>query len=87
MDVGMEVGIFLAYACGIAILYCFGRLLVMPVKLMGRLLLNSAIGGVVLILLNLILKNFGISFPINIATSMVTGLLGLPGIVGILLCL
>ena len=51
MDVGMEAGIFLAYAAGIALIFFFGKMLVIPARFMLKLLLNGAAGGALLVIL------------------------------------
>ncbi|MDO4487024.1 MAG: pro-sigmaK processing inhibitor BofA family protein [Bacillota bacterium] len=84
MDFGTETGIFLAYACGLLLICFFGKLLLLPLKLIGKLILNSLIGGAVLMVLNGILGGIGIILPINAITAAVTGLLGIPGIIGII---
>lgn len=85
MDFGMEAGIFLAYACGLLAICFFGKLLLIPVKYLLKALVNSLLGGVILVVLNIILGKFGIILPINGITAAVTGLLGIPGMVGILI--
>ena len=56
------------------------RLLVLPMKLIFKLLLHSGCGFVCLWLLNSIAGFTGISFPINAVTVLTAGVLGLPGI-------
>jgi len=85
MDIGMEAGIFLAYAGGLMLVYFFGRFLLAPVKLIGKLLVSSLAGGLVLIVLNFIGSIAGISLPVNIITAAIAGLLGLPGIAGLII--
>lgn len=85
MDFGVEVGIFLAYTAGLMIIYFFGRLFLVPIKIILKLLLNSVIGGVVLLLINLIGSGFGVSLPVNLITALVVGILGIPGTIGLLL--
>lgn len=85
MGFGMEAGIFLAYACGILAICFFGKILLMPLKIIGKLLLNSLLGGIILLVLNAVLENFGIILPINAITAAVAGLLGIPGIIGIII--
>lgn len=85
MDFRMEAGIFLAYACGILFVFFFGKLLLMPLKLIGKLLLNSLLGGIILLTLDAILENFGIFLPINAITAAAAGVLGIPGIIGIII--
>lgn len=85
MDFSTEVGIFLIYAGGMLAIYFFGRLLLVPLKVLLKLLLNSLLGGLVLLILNAAGGIFGIFLPINWLTAAVTGLLGLPGTIGMLL--
>ena len=58
------------------------RLLFLPLKLTVKLLLNSGCGFLCLWLLNLAAPLTGIRFPINAATVLIAGSLGLPGIGG-----
>lgn len=84
MEFGMEAGIFLAYACGLLAVCFFGKILLIPLKVIGKILLNSLLGGIFLLIMNAVLGNFGIILPINAITAAVTGLLGVPGIIGII---
>lgn len=56
------------------------RLLLMPMKLVFKLLVHSGCGFVCLWLLNSISAFTGILFPINAVTVLTAGILGLPGI-------
>lgn len=56
------------------------RLLVLPMKLIFKLLLHAAAGFLCLWLLNAVAPFTGILFPINAVTTTIAGLLGLPGI-------
>ena len=80
MDVGMEAGIFLAYAAGIALIFFFGKMLVIPARFMLKLLLNGAAGGALLVILNFFGGAIGITVPVNLITAFAAGALGLPGI-------
>ncbi len=55
------------------------RVLLMPVKLLWKLLANSAAGFACLWLLNAVAAFTGVLFPMNAATVLVAGSLGLPG--------
>lgn len=85
MSFGLEVAIFMAYAAGLFLIYILGKLLIVPLKWTGKMLLNSLLGGVLIILLNAVGGNFGIFLPLNILTAVITGILGLPGVIGLLL--
>lgn len=56
------------------------RMLLLPMKLLFKLLLHSLFGFLCLWLLNSLSVFTGIAFPINALTALVAGILGLPGI-------
>ena len=56
------------------------RLLLLPMRLLFKLLLNSACGFVCLWMLDSISGFTGIFFPINAVTVLTAGIFGLPGI-------
>lgn len=57
------------------------RLMILPIKLGWKILINSGCGFVCLWLLNAISGFTGVWFPINAITAAIAGFLGLPGIV------
>ena len=77
---GMEVGIFLAYAFGMLLVYIMGKFLLIPLKWIAVCLISSAAGGVAIILLNILCGTFGFFVPLNIFTAAIAGVLGVPGI-------
>lgn len=83
MDLGVEAGVFLMYAAAIIAVFLFGRVLLIPIKMMLKLMANSLMGGAVLFLLNVIGNGAGIAIPLNIITAVITGVLGLPGVTGL----
>ena len=85
MSFGLEAGIFVAYAAGLFLIYVLGKLLIVPLKWVGRLLINSIIGGIVIFFINLIGGYWGIFLPLNVLTAVITGLLGVPGVVCLLI--
>ena len=56
------------------------RLMVLPIRLGWKILINSACGFLCLWLLNAISGFSGVWFPINAVTVITAGFLGLPGI-------
>lgn len=56
------------------------RILLMPIRLIFKLLANSASGFLCLWLLNAVAAFTEIVFPMNAATVLIAGFLGLPGI-------
>lgn len=77
----VEFNVVLAYLFGIILIYLVGRIFLMPLKLVIRLIYNGLIGGIMLWVLNLIGASFGFTIAINPITALVAGFLGLPGIV------
>ena len=76
----MPTNIITYLAC-ICFIFLFGKIFIVPIKKVLKLILNSILGGVVIFLINLIGANFGFHIGLNIFTSIVIGLLGLPGAV------
>jgi len=79
--VDLNINIIIAYAFGLFLLYLIARLLLVPLKILLRLLYNGLIGGVVLWVVNLVGGYFGLFIPINPITALVAGFLGVPGVV------
>ena len=71
----------IAYLACICFLFIFGRIFIVPIKKILKLVLNSIIGGIVIFVINLIGGAFGFHVGLNIFTSILVGLLGLPGAV------
>ncbi len=74
----------LAYAFGLLLLYIVGRILIMPLKIVLKLMYNALIGGVVLLLLNFLGGYIGLHIALNPITALVVGFLGVPGVVMLL---
>ncbi|MFD2695410.1 pro-sigmaK processing inhibitor BofA family protein [Sporolactobacillus shoreicorticis] len=56
-----------------------------PLKWIGKLAVRLVVGALLLFLLNVIGESFSMHIPINLATSAVSGLLGLPGIAALII--
>lgn len=67
------------------ILFIIAQLVLKPIKLIWKLLLNSVIGLILLMLVNIAGAYFHFALPINIITILVSGFLGIPGIL-LLIC-
>ena len=80
-----EFNVVLAYVFGIILIYVVGRMFLMPIKLIFRLVYNALIGGAMLWLLNVAGAYIGFNIPINPITALVAGFLGLPGVVLLIL--
>ena len=56
------------------------RAILLPMRLLTKLVLHAACGFVCLWLLNSVSGFTGISFPVNAVTILISGFLGVPGI-------
>ena len=65
----------------VVLVLVFIRLLAAPIKILGKLAINSLSGFVCLWLLNLVSGITGIVFEINLITCLLVGFLGIPGII------
>jgi len=54
-----------------------------PVRFVGQTVIKLLIGALFLFFLNVAGNRYGIHVPINFATSAVSGLLGIPGLVAL----
>ena len=76
----MDTNIITYLAC-ICFLFIFGRVFIVPIKKILKLVINSVLGGISIFLINLVGANFGFHIGLNILTSILVGILGLPGVV------
>ncbi|MGH4121553.1 MAG: pro-sigmaK processing inhibitor BofA family protein [Clostridium sp.] len=52
-----------------------------PLKVLGKLILNGALGVLLLLLVNFVGEYVGISIAINAVTALIAGFLGVPGVI------
>ena len=81
----IDYRMLLAYLIGIILLYFLGRLFLVPLKIILKLVYNALIGGVVLLAINFVGNMFGYHIAFNILTALTVGFLGVPGIVLLIL--
>ena len=72
--------IIAALAAGLLILLIAAKLLSLPFRLLKKFIINSVIGAVLLS----VVKLLGLSVTLNILTSLVAGIFGVPGVVAVL---
>lgn len=82
---GADLGIILAYTAGIMIIFMTSWIFFKPLKFIGRIILNSLIGAVVLIIFNYFGQYTGVYIGVNEFTALFIGILGIPGFIALLL--
>ena len=76
--------IIIFLGCIIAIIL-FGKMLILPIKLIIKLILNSLLGGLIITIINCVGVGFNLHIGLNIFTSIFVGILGIPGAILLLI--
>ena len=75
----------IVYIACICFLFIFGKLFIVPIKTILKLVINSILGGFILFLINAIGAAFQFHIGLNIITSIFVGILGIPGAIVIII--
>ena len=78
----MDNNILTFLAC-ICFIFLIGKIFIIPIKKILKIIINSILGGLLIYIINTIGGQFGFHIGLNIVTTLCIGLLGAPG--GILL--
>lgn len=72
----MNILIFVSCIC---MLFIIGKIFIVPIKWILKLVFNSILGGILIWIINLIGGTWGFHIGLNIYTSILVGILGVPG--------
>lgn len=75
-----DLNVVIAFLFGIILILLIGKLFLMPIKLIFRLVYNAIIGGIMLWVVNIVGGYFGFYLAINPITALIAGILGIPGV-------
>ena len=78
MVVKMNENIITYLAC-ICFIFIFGKIFIVPIKKILKIVFNLILGGLIIYVINIVGANFGFHIGLNIFTSIIIGILGLPG--------
>ncbi len=81
----MENYSLLIYISCIIFLIIIGKIFIMPLKKIMKLVINSAIGAGLIYIINLVGANFNFHIGLNWFTIICSGILGIPGVILIIL--
>lgn len=56
-----------------------------PLKKILKLIINIALGLVMILLVNVFGENIGLHIPFNIITALIAGTLGIPGVIALII--
>ena len=65
----------------VLVIFALLKILSAPIRLIFKLLINTAVGFALLFLVNLIGSYFGFSLEMNLLNALITGIFGIPGVV------
>ena len=74
----LEFNTIIVYLGCIIFLFLFGRIFILPLKSIFKLIGNSILVGMLIFLVNLIGNFFNFHIGLNIGTAIITGILGIP---------
>lgn len=69
------------YIACICFLFLIGKIFILPIKSVLKLVINSCIGGLLIYLINLVGGLFSFHIGLNYITAIFTGILGVPGVI------
>ena len=75
----MEVKMLLIYVACIIGIIIVGKVFIVPIKIIVKLIINSILGVVLLYIINLVGALWQFHIGINVITALVVGILGIPG--------
>ena len=80
----MDINILIIISC-ICILFVVGRIFIVPIKWILKLVFNSILGGFLIWIINMIGGIWGFHIGLNLYTSLIVGFLGIPGAIFLIL--
>ncbi len=77
----MELNTVIPYLVGVIILFFLGKVFVLPIKSILKLIGNSILGAILIYIINIIGSAFNFHIGLNFITILFVALLGVPGAV------
>ena len=81
----MDFNNIITYIACIFFLFIFGKIFIIPIKTIFKLIINSILGGLTIFIINLIGSFFNFHIGLNLITSIFVGVLGIPGAIVIII--
>lgn len=75
----MDIKTIVIYISCLIGIFVIGKIFIVPIKWILKLLINSILGALILYLINILGAICGLHIGINIITAVIVGLLGIPG--------
>lgn len=81
----LEMNTVIIYLSCLILILIIGKIFIIPIKKILKLIMNSVFGGIIIYIINLIGANFNFHIGLNVWTALIVGLLGIPGVVLLIL--
>ena len=81
----MDFDSIIAYIACIFFLFIFGKIFIVPITTLLKLIINSVLGGVLIFIINFIGSFFNFHIGLNLITAIFVGILGIPGAIAIVI--
>lgn len=81
----MDFNSIIVYLGCIIFLFLIGKFFIIPFKIIMKIIGNSILGGILIFIVNLIGGMFNFHIGLNVVTAIVTGILGIPGVILLIL--
>lgn len=80
----MNINILIFISC-ICLFLIIGKIFIVPIKWILKLVFNSILGGILIYIINMIGGTWGFHIGLNFYTSILIGILGIPGAIFLIL--
>ena len=80
----MNINILIFISC-ICLFLIIGKIFIVPIKWILILIFKSILGGILIYIINFVGANWGFHIGLNFYTSILIGILGIPGAVFLIL--
>ena len=75
----LDYNSIIAFIACIFFIFIVGKIFILPLKTILKFILNSVVGGIIIFIINLICGLWNFHIGLNIFTSIIVGILGVPG--------
>ena len=75
----LDYNSIIAFIACIFFIFIAGKIFILPLKTILKFILNSGVGGIIIFIINLIGGFWNFHIGLNIFTSIIVGILGVPG--------
>lgn len=75
----LDYNSIIAFIACIFFIFIVGKIFILPLKTILKFILNSVVGGIMIFIINLIGGLWNFHIGLNIFTSIIVGILGVPG--------